>query len=95
MLRQVLRQKSDKCFTKGNVASCGNGVVEKGEQCDPGLQSSPCCKGCQLTSGSQCEVYNNPKIHCSMECGYTFEGGGGGVPKFSYQVTAFLHTDWS
>lgn len=36
---------------------CGNGILEPGEQCDPGLTDSPCCyaKNCTLKPEAVCE----------------------------------------
>ncbi|CEP03155.1 hypothetical protein PBRA_002915 [Plasmodiophora brassicae] len=41
----------------GNAPSrrCGNGIVDEGEQCDPGLAEDACCTdACQLAPGCQC-----------------------------------------
>lgn len=52
-IARVLRSKSGLCFTERVTATCGNGFVESGEECDVGVTSSatadPCCdKTCKL-----------------------------------------------
>jgi hypothetical protein len=44
------------CF-QNEVVFCGDGYIDDGEECDPGLGEgvdSACCVSCQLTAGSQC-----------------------------------------
>jgi hypothetical protein len=43
--------------TGGSFSLCGNGILEPGEECDPGLTDSPCCyaKTCKLKPGAICE----------------------------------------
>ncbi|KAH9820845.1 disintegrin-like metalloprotease [Melampsora americana] len=45
-----------------SLQQCGNGIVEPGEDCDPGQGSSPCCdsKTCKFSSGSVCDPVNSP-----------------------------------
>ena len=41
----------------GNVPQCGNGVVDEGEDCDPGSGSDSCCTNqCLFVSGGNCLV---------------------------------------
>lgn len=45
----------------GLTTSCGNGVLESGEECD---DSSPCCQQCKLAAGAQC----SGGACCSSSC---------------------------
>ena len=48
------------CLLDSAAAVCGNGVMEPGEACDSGAgenETSPCCVGCQLAPGAQCDPY--------------------------------------
>ncbi|KAL5255765.1 hypothetical protein ACHWQZ_G011105 [Mnemiopsis leidyi] len=83
-INEVLRSKADICFTKANEAVCGNGLVEDGEECDQGLETSPCCRACQLTTGSQCEPIND---RC---CG---DKGGEFQCQF-HENKVCIETDW-
>ncbi|KAL2116845.1 hypothetical protein VTJ04DRAFT_9013 [Mycothermus thermophilus] len=62
-------------FTK---SQCGNGIVEKGEDCDcggeAGCAGNPCCdpNTCKYTSGSVCDPSNEEC--CTDQC--TFMGNG-------------------
>lgn len=53
-----------------SLQQCGNGIVEPGEDCDPGQGSSPCCdaKTCKFSSGSVCDPINSPC--CTSTCQY-------------------------
>ena len=48
---------------------CGNGIVENGEDCDPGLnETSACCNSntCKFVSGAVCDPTNSPC--CTSQC---------------------------
>ncbi|KAH9949455.1 Metallo-peptidase family M12-domain-containing protein [Amylocystis lapponica] len=50
---------------------CGNGIVEEGEQCDPGIGSnSTCCdvSTCQLHVGAACDP--DSSSCCTAQCGF-------------------------
>ncbi|KAI5119801.1 hypothetical protein M0805_006598 [Coniferiporia weirii] len=50
---------------------CGNGIVESGEDCDPGLNNtSPCCDSstCKFTSGAVCDPASSDC--CTDSCGF-------------------------
>ncbi|KAI0960895.1 hypothetical protein AcV7_000147 [Taiwanofungus camphoratus] len=50
---------------------CGNGVVEEGEECDPGKGSnSTCCdvNTCKFTSGAVCDPDSSPC--CTAQCSF-------------------------
>jgi len=45
---------------------CGNGIVERGEECDAGPFGDKCCtRECRLTPGSKCSDVNDP---CCIGC---------------------------
>jgi len=64
------------------VASCGNGVVEPGEECD---DTSACCgspsssNACKLTSGSQCSGETPCCTQCKFKPSSTTCMGGSGL----------------
>ncbi|KAL5255949.1 hypothetical protein ACHWQZ_G011235 [Mnemiopsis leidyi] len=75
-IHEVLKQKSDVCFTRILPSICGNGIVEEGESCDSGLEDSPCCNSCQLADNAQCEPANDEccgqiesDYHCKFHIG--------------------------
>ena len=41
-------------------------MVEDGEECDQGFQSSSCCESCKLTTGSECEVHLAYNLNVKM-----------------------------
>ncbi|KAJ3973196.1 zinc metalloprotease [Lentinula raphanica] len=54
-----------------SLQMCGNGIVEEGEDCDPGNGiSSPCCDSstCKFTSGSRCDPSSSPC--CTSQCDF-------------------------
>ncbi|KAJ3751090.1 Metallo-peptidase family M12-domain-containing protein [Lentinula detonsa] len=54
-----------------SLQMCGNGIVEDGEDCDPGNGvSSPCCDSstCKFTSGSQCDPSSS--ACCTSQCDF-------------------------
>lgn len=70
---EVLKSKSEFCFTEPRTEICGNYRVEKGEECDPGgivPEDSLCCtKDCKLKKGALCsDGYDWP---CCKNCTYT------------------------
>ncbi|GAA5885598.1 hypothetical protein JCM16303_001475 [Sporobolomyces ruberrimus] len=48
--------------------SCGNGIVEDGEECDPGSADSACCDAatCRFRSGAVCDPLNS--LCCTTMC---------------------------
>ncbi|KAI0077421.1 hypothetical protein K474DRAFT_1707303 [Panus rudis PR-1116 ss-1] len=54
-----------------SLQMCGNGIVEEGEDCDPGKgASSNCCdvSTCKFKSGAVCDPTNSPC--CTDQCGF-------------------------
>lgn len=54
-----------------SLGMCGNGIVEDGEECDPGKGvNSTCCDAstCKLKSGAQCDPSNS--ACCTDQCGF-------------------------
>lgn len=51
-----------------SLQMCGNGIVEKGEDCDPGGASSSCCDAttCKFKSGALCDPASSPC--CQASC---------------------------
>lgn len=68
-IKSVLKAKAKDCFSKPKSTYCGNGIKEKGEECDPGLTNpygdNCCTKNCRLRVGSQCSDRNHP---CCTNC---------------------------
>jgi hypothetical protein len=48
------------------LQSCGNGILEAGEDCDPGGTADPCCNAatCKFASGAVCSPLNS---NCCQE----------------------------
>ena len=54
-----------------SLQQCGNGIVDEGEDCDPGIgANSTCCDSstCKFTSGSVCDPSNS--ACCTSQCQY-------------------------
>lgn len=69
---EVLRSKSQFCFSEPRSEICGNYKKEDGEECDPGgivPQDTLCCtKDCKLNKGALCsDGYDSP---CCSNCTY-------------------------
>ncbi|XP_041435828.1 disintegrin and metalloproteinase domain-containing protein 10 isoform X2 [Xenopus laevis] len=71
----LLRVKKDQCFVESDRPTCGNQIVEEGEQCDVGYNDNdPCCYGaesamqCTLKPGKQCSPSQG--LCCSHSCSY-------------------------
>ncbi|XP_064595727.1 LOW QUALITY PROTEIN: disintegrin and metalloproteinase domain-containing protein 10-like [Liolophura sinensis] len=76
--------KKYNCFTKSGEAFCGNGIVEKGEECDCGYEDDcpvtkdPCCypkgsgpdKECKLKNDTQGSIQCSPSQGpcCNKQC---------------------------
>lgn len=58
-IARVLKSKANSCFVAPTEDVCGNGILEKGEECDAGglgfLTEDECCNSnCKLKSGARC-----------------------------------------
>ncbi|KAJ7785669.1 Metallo-peptidase family M12-domain-containing protein [Mycena metata] len=54
-----------------SLQMCGNGIVEQGEDCDPGEGvTSPCCNSatCKFTNNAVCDPDSSPC--CTAQCGF-------------------------
>ena len=73
-ISKILRLKREKCFTQQNETRCTNGVIDEGEECDPGLFSfrdDECCdQNCRLKVDKQCSDFNHV---CCTNCMFTKE----------------------
>ncbi|GAA5936111.1 hypothetical protein JCM1841_007056 [Sporobolomyces salmonicolor] len=51
-----------------SLQSCGNGIVEAGEDCDPGGATDPCCdaRTCKFAAGAVCSPTNS--LCCTAQC---------------------------
>ncbi|XP_034045963.1 disintegrin and metalloproteinase domain-containing protein 10 [Thalassophryne amazonica] len=78
-ISQVLEKKRVFCFVESGHPICGNGLVEKGEECDCGYSdqcTDICCynaneaedKKCKLQPGKICSPSQGPC--CTAECTY-------------------------
>ncbi|XP_074661088.1 disintegrin and metalloproteinase domain-containing protein 10-like isoform X2 [Tubulanus polymorphus] len=73
VLHAVLNKESGKrnCFDESNVAYCGNGIVEEGEQCDCGYlgedecERDKCCYGQTNDPSTACKL--KPRSTCSVK----------------------------
>ena len=70
---------ADDVPSAGGVASCGDAVVQPGEECDCGADDcgdiDPCCDGatCQLEAGADCSDFNDG---CCQGCEIVPAGSG-------------------
>ncbi|KAF9259896.1 hypothetical protein L218DRAFT_907767 [Marasmius fiardii PR-910] len=58
-----------------SLKMCGNGIVEDGEDCDPGSGvTSPCCDSttCKFTSGAKCDPLSS--LCCTDQCQFASAG---------------------
>ena len=85
-----LKNNLETCIERGtavvgdDASTCGNGVVEPGEECEctSGDFRCRCCENCKLKSGAECDGLNNDC--CNDDCTYstaaetcsTSRGGG-------------------
>lgn len=61
--------------TNLSLQQCGNGILEPGEECDPGSnRNSPCCDAttCKLKSGAVCDP--GTSSCCTSSCQYAPSG---------------------
>ncbi|KAM0755937.1 hypothetical protein T439DRAFT_16267 [Meredithblackwellia eburnea MCA 4105] len=51
-----------------SLKSCGNGILEAGEDCDPGNAADPCCDAatCKFAAGAVCDPLNS--LCCTTSC---------------------------
>ncbi|KAM3939980.1 disintegrin and metalloproteinase domain-containing protein 10-like [Leptodactylus fuscus] len=67
-MSMLLKVKKDRCFVESGRPTCGNQIVEDGEQCDVGLKDNdPCCYGAYAGDGLQCTL--KPGKQCSPSQG--------------------------
>ncbi|KAM4052680.1 disintegrin and metalloproteinase domain-containing protein 10-like isoform 2-T2 [Anomaloglossus baeobatrachus] len=80
-IASLLKVKKDKCFVESGRPTCGNQIVEDGEQCDVGLKENDmCCYGinageslqCTLKPGKQCSPSQGQC--CNSSCSYKPKG---------------------
>lgn len=64
-IRDFIASQDSTCFDKFNL--CGNGMIDEGEECDPGSPfGSECCTPtCKLKSNAQCDDLNGK---CCKNC---------------------------
>ncbi|XP_072263072.1 disintegrin and metalloproteinase domain-containing protein 10-like [Pyxicephalus adspersus] len=64
----LLKIKKDQCFVESDRPTCGNQIVEAGEQCDVGLNDNDtCCYSANASEGLQCTL--KPGKQCSPSQG--------------------------
>ncbi|MCJ8737630.1 hypothetical protein PDJAM_G00026370 [Pangasius djambal] len=64
-MSRLLKIKKDKCFVVSDQPICGNRILEKGEECDVGLNASdPCCYSSREPIGIQCRL--KPNKQCRL-----------------------------
>jgi hypothetical protein len=68
-VESYLTDSAPSCLTNvvdTGAASCGNGLVETGEDCDGGASSNPCCTSeCKWATGAEC---NADEECCDASC---------------------------
>ncbi|KAI6243920.1 hypothetical protein M3Y99_00059200 [Aphelenchoides fujianensis] len=76
-IHQILYDVAESCFVSEQEALCGNGILEPGEQCDPGGQLAHgrptdhdrcCTSNCRLRAGAKCSPKHSEC--CSASCSY-------------------------
>ncbi|KAI8460868.1 disintegrin-like metalloprotease [Phakopsora pachyrhizi] len=57
-----------------SLKQCGNGIVEPGEDCDPGMGNSTCCDPatCKFVAGADCDPSNGGC--CTRQCKFASAG---------------------
>ncbi|KAF4083137.1 hypothetical protein AMELA_G00136580 [Ameiurus melas] len=80
-MSRLLKINKDKCFVVSDQPICGNRIVEKGEECDVGLNASdPCCYSSREPIGIQCRLKPNKQcspsqgLCCSTGCVFKTSG---------------------
>ncbi|GMT33480.1 hypothetical protein PFISCL1PPCAC_24777, partial [Pristionchus fissidentatus] len=76
-IREILSDRRENCFEAERISSCGNGLVEEGEECDEGGRfhdgSNHCCTHeCTFIPKAKCSPLNEPC--CSPTCEYHVKG---------------------
>ncbi|GMT04269.1 hypothetical protein PENTCL1PPCAC_26443 [Pristionchus entomophagus] len=76
-IREILSDRRENCFEAERVSSCGNGLVEEGEECDEGGRFHDgihhcCTHECTLIPEAKCSPLNEPC--CSPTCDYHVKG---------------------
>ncbi|XP_056429114.1 disintegrin and metalloproteinase domain-containing protein 10-like [Hyla sarda] len=67
-IANLLKVKKDRCFVESGRPTCGNQIVEDGEQCDIGFKDNDtCCYGVNAGEGLQCTL--KPGKQCSPSQG--------------------------
>ncbi|KAM5194678.1 disintegrin and metalloproteinase domain-containing protein 10-like isoform 2-T2 [Mantella aurantiaca] len=67
-ISSLLKIKKDQCFVESDRPTCGNQIVEAGEQCDVGLNDNDtCCYSASAGEGLQCTL--KPEKQCSPSQG--------------------------
>jgi hypothetical protein len=71
-VESYLTDSAPQCLTNvvdTGAASCGNGLVETGEDCDAGASSSSCCTSeCKWATGAECDADDEC---CDASCRFT------------------------
>lgn len=67
-ISSLLQIKKDQCFVESDRPTCGNQIVEAGEQCDVGFNNNDtCCHSANAEEGLQCTL--KPGKQCSPSQG--------------------------